>query len=90
MSPIKQILMGIAGAVVLSTIVKPSNAITFTIGVTTISGQGQFSSLPGVTTIDFESGAPTDGPVIYSAPGIGPTHGLTCKLNGRYSNHLRQ
>ncbi|MDE5122282.1 MAG: hypothetical protein O4965_20325 [Trichodesmium sp. St19_bin1] len=57
MSPIKQILMGIAGAVVLSTIVKPSNAITFTIGVTTISGQGQFSSLPGVTTIDFESGA---------------------------------
>ena len=29
--------------------------------------------MPGVTTIDFESGAPTDGPVIYSASSVGPT-----------------
>ncbi len=73
MTTIKQILMGIVGAVVKTTITKPSNAITFTIGGTTIPGQGQFSILPGVTTIDFESGAPTSGPVVYSAPGIGPT-----------------
>ncbi len=71
MTRIKQILTGIVGAVVLTTITKPSNAITFTIGGTTVPGQGQFSSLPGVTTIDFESGAPTSGPIVYSAPGSG-------------------
>lgn len=84
MTTIKQILMGIVGGVVLTTIAKPSNAITFTIGGTTVPGQGQFSSLPGVTTIDFESGAPTSGPIVYSAPGIGPTV-VSGSSQGHYS-----
>jgi hypothetical protein len=43
-----------------------------TFGGTPVAGQGQFSSVPGVTTIDFESGAPTSGLAVYSAPGPGP------------------
>ena len=85
MTKIKQILMGIIGGVVLTTIAKPSNAITFTTGGTTVPGQGQFSSLPGVTTIDFESGAPTSGPIVYSAPGFSPT-----VVSGNLANHYAQ
>lgn len=85
MTTIKQILMGIVGGVVLTTIAKPSNAITFTIGGKTVPGQGQFSSLPGVTTIDFESGVPTYGSIVYSDPGLGPT-----VVSGNLANHYAQ
>lgn len=49
-----------------------TSAITVTIGGIPVPGQGQISSVPGVTTIDFEAGVPTSGPVVYSAPGFGP------------------
>jgi hypothetical protein len=60
------------GAAVFTVISDPADAITLTFGGTPVAGQGQFSNVPGVTTIDFESGAPTSGLAIYSAPGPGP------------------
>ena len=60
------------GAAVFTAISAPADAITLTFGGTPVAGQGQFSSVPGVTTIDFESGAPTSGFAVYSAPGPGP------------------
>lgn len=44
----------------------PARAFNFSRGGTSVSGQGQFSSVSGVTTIDFESGAPTSGFATYS------------------------
>jgi len=43
-------------------------ALTITFGGTSIPGKGEFSTVPGATTIDFESGAPTSGMAIYSLP----------------------
>jgi hypothetical protein len=60
------------GAAVFTVISDPADAITLTFGGTPVAGQGQFSNVPGVTTIDFESGAPTSGLAIYSAPFPGP------------------
>ena len=56
------------GGVILNGLTKPASAITLSIGGIAVPGQGQFSSIPGVTTIDFESGAPTSGSVVYSTP----------------------
>jgi len=72
MASIKKLSALIMGAAVFSLISDPADAITLTFGGTAVAGQGQFSSVPGVTTIDFESGAPTSGLAIYSAPGPGP------------------
>ncbi|NER35795.1 MAG: PEP-CTERM sorting domain-containing protein [Oscillatoria sp. SIO1A7] len=44
----------------------PASAFSFSRGGTSVPGQGQFSSVSGVTTIDFESGAPTSGFATYS------------------------
>ena len=60
------------GAAVFTAISAPADAIMLTFGGTPVAGQGEFSSVPGVTTVDFESGAPTSGLAIYSAPGPGP------------------
>ncbi|NEP84283.1 MAG: hypothetical protein F6K39_42925 [Okeania sp. SIO3B3] len=74
MKAINTILTGILGSLLLTTIAKPSNAITFSTGGTSVAGEGQFSSMPGVTTIDFNSGAaPTSGDIVYSASGGSPT-----------------
>lgn len=62
----------IMGAAVFTVISDPADAIMLTFGGTPVAGQGEFSNVPGVTTIDFESGAPTSGLAIYSAPGPGP------------------
>jgi len=72
MTSIKKLSALIMGAAVFSVISDPADAITLTFGGTPVAGQGQFSSVPGVTTIDFESGAPTSGLAVYSAPGPGP------------------
>jgi hypothetical protein len=72
MASIKKLSALIMGAAVFTLISDPADAITLTFGGTAVAGQGQFSSVPGVTTIDFESGAPTSGLAIYSAPGPGP------------------
>jgi hypothetical protein len=72
MTSIKKLSALIMGAAVFTVIPDPANAITLTLGGTSVAGQGQFSNVPGVTTIDFESGAPTSGFAIYSAPGPGP------------------
>ena len=72
MASIKKLSALIMGAAVFTLISDPADAITLTFGGTAVAGQGQFSSVPGVTTIDFESGAPTSGFAVYSAPGPGP------------------
>jgi hypothetical protein len=72
MASIKKLSALIMGAAVFTAISAPAEAITLTFGGTPVAGQGQFSSVPGVTTIDFESGAPTSGLAVYSAPGPGP------------------
>ena len=72
MTSIKKLSASIMGAAVFTVISVPADAITLTLGGTPVAGQGQFSSVPGVTTIDFESGAPTSGLAVYSAPGPGP------------------
>jgi hypothetical protein len=72
MASIKKLSALIMGAAVFTLISDPADAITLTFGGTPVAGQGQFSSVPGVTTIDFESGAPTSGLAVYSAPGPGP------------------
>lgn len=73
MSTVKQLSMAAIGVAVWAGITNPVSAITLSIGGTSVPGQGQFSSVPGVKTINFESGVPTSGPAIYSAPGVGPT-----------------
>jgi hypothetical protein len=72
MNSIKKLSVVIMGAAVFSVISDPADAIMLTFGGTPVAGHGQFSNVPGVTTIDFESGAPTSGLAIYSAPGPGP------------------
>ena len=72
MTSIKKLSALIMGAAVFTAISAPADAITLTLGGTPVAGQGQFSNVPGVTTVDFESGAPTSGLAIYSAPGPGP------------------
>jgi len=72
MASIKKLSALIMGAAVFTAISAPADAIMLTFGGTPVAGQGQFSSVPGVTTIDFESGAPTSGLAVYSAPGPGP------------------
>ncbi len=73
MTTVKKFSIIAIGAAVWAGITNPVSAIMVSFGGTSVPGQGQFSSVPGVTTIDFDSGAPTSGPAIYSAPGIGPT-----------------
>jgi hypothetical protein len=73
MTTVKKFSIIAIGAAVWAGITNPVSAIMVSFGGTSVPGQGQFSSVPGAKTIDFESGAPTSGPVIYSAPGIGPT-----------------
>ncbi|MEG3959710.1 Npun_F0296 family exosortase-dependent surface protein [Microcoleus sp. herbarium2] len=72
MTSIKKLSASIMGAAVFTAISAPADAITLTFGGTSVAGRGQFSNVPGVTTIDFESGAPTSGLAVYSAPGPGP------------------
>jgi len=72
MTSIKKLSASIMGAAVFTAISAPAEAIMLTFGGTPVAGQGQFSNVPGVTTIDFESGAPTSGFAVYSAPGPGP------------------
>ena len=72
MTSIKKLSALIMGAAVFTAISAPADAIMLTFGGTPVAGQGQFSSVAGVTTIDFESGAPTSGLAVYSAPGPGP------------------
>jgi len=72
MTSIKKLSASIMGAAVFTAISAPADAITLTFGGTPVAGRGQFSNVPGVTTIDFESGAPTSGLAVYSAPGPGP------------------
>ena len=72
MTSINKLSVLIMGAAVFTVISDPADAIMLTFGGTPVPGQGQFSSVPGVTTVDFESGAPTSGLAIYSAPGPGP------------------
>jgi hypothetical protein len=73
MTTVKKLSMIAIGAAVWAGITNPVSAIMLSIGGTSVPGQGQFSSVAGATTINFESGAPTSGPAIYSAPGVGPT-----------------
>ena len=72
MTSIKKWSALIMGAAVFTAISAPADAIMLTFGGTPVAGQGEFSSVSGVTTVDFESGAPTSGLAIYSAPGPGP------------------
>ena len=72
MTYINKLSVVIMGAAAFTVISAPAEAIMLTFGGTPVAGQGQFSSVPGVTTIDFESGAPTSGLAIYSAPDPGP------------------
>jgi hypothetical protein len=72
MASTKKLSASIMGAAVFTAISGPADAIMLTFGGTPVAGQGQFSSVPGVTTVDFESGAPTSGFAVYSAPGPGP------------------
>ena len=72
MTSINKLSLVIMGAAVFTGIAAPADAITLTFGGTPVSGQGEFSNVAGATTVDFESGAPTSGLAIYSAPGPGP------------------
>ncbi|MEG4804658.1 hypothetical protein QUB63_28175 [Microcoleus sp. ARI1-B5] len=73
MTTVKKLSMVAIVSVFWAGIINPVSAIMVSFGGTSVPGKGQFSRVPGVTTIDFDSGAPTSGPAIYSAPGIGPT-----------------
>jgi hypothetical protein len=73
MTTIQKLCMAVVGAAFFSVTATPVSAITMSIGGTAVVGQGQFSSVPGAITIDFESGAPTTGSVVYSVPGANPT-----------------
>jgi len=89
MNSIKKLSVVIMGAAVFTVISDPADAIMLTVGGTPVAGQGQFSNVPGVTTIDFESGAPTSGLAIYSAPVPGPAvvtgnTGISLEDNTRY------
>src|ERR671933_1993947 len=72
MTSIKKLSALIMGAAAFTVISAPADASTLTFGGTSVAGQGQFFIVPGVTTIDFESGAPTSGLAVYSAPSPGP------------------
>lgn len=72
MTSIKKLSALIMGAAVFTVISDPADAIMLTFGGTPVAGQGQFSNVPGVTTVDFESGAQTSGLAVYSAPDPGP------------------
>jgi len=72
MTSINKLSLVMMGAAVFTVISAPADAIMLTFGGTPVAGQGQFSNVPGVTTIDFESGAPSSGFAIYSAPDPGP------------------
>ena len=72
MTSINKLSALIMGAAVFTVISDPADSIMLTFGGTPVAGQGQFSNVPGVTTVDFESGAPTSGFAVYSAPGPGP------------------
>jgi hypothetical protein len=72
MTSINKLSLVMMGAAVFTVISAPAEAIMLTFGGTPVAGQGQFSNVPGVTTVDFESGAPTSGLAVYSAPGPGP------------------
>lgn len=64
----RKLTIAAIGAATISLIANPANAISITLGGTSVSGQGQFSNVSGATTIDFESGAPTSGLAVYSLP----------------------
>lgn len=72
MFTLRTILMASVGSLFFASSM-PADAITLTFGGTQTLGLGQFSSVSGATTIDFELGAPTSGFAVYSAPGTGPT-----------------
>ncbi|MBP0029705.1 PEP-CTERM sorting domain-containing protein [Roseofilum sp. Guam] len=55
------------GVLLVGQFPNPAKAITFTLGGQYVPGQGQFSTVEGADTIDFNSGLPTDGLVTYSA-----------------------
>jgi len=89
MTSINKLSVVIMGAAVFTVISAPADAIMLTFGGTPVSGQGEFSNVPGVTTIDFESGAPTSGLAIYSAPISSPAvvtghTGISLEDNTRY------
>lgn len=60
------------GAAILGINTSPASAFNVSVGGISVPGQGQFSSEPGTTTIDFENGAPNSGFAVYSAPSPGP------------------
>lgn len=69
MVSVKKFSIALVGAVIITTATNPVNAITLSLGGTSVAGQGKFSSLPNVTTIDFNDGTvPSSGIAVYSTP----------------------
>ncbi|MEH2334592.1 Npun_F0296 family exosortase-dependent surface protein [Nostoc sp.] len=68
MSTVQKLSLALIGTAVVFMSANPANAITLNTGGTPSATKGIFSSVPGVTTVDFESGAPTTGFATYSTP----------------------
>ncbi|MDY6785074.1 MAG: PEP-CTERM sorting domain-containing protein [Cyanobacteriota bacterium] len=71
---VKKLFITLIGVSAFGIIAQSASAVTLSFGGTPLAGEGEFSSVAGVTTIDFNSGsAPTSGSIIYSAPTPGPS-----------------
>lgn len=72
------------GVAALASALNPVYAFTVTQGGRAVAGEGQFSNLDGVTTIDFNNGvASTTGFAVYSAPDPGASI-VSGSLSGFY------
>lgn len=80
MNILKNLSIILLGSAIAANFATPASAFNVTLGGTLVPGKGVFSSVTGATTIDFESGAPTSGPVVYSAPVV-----VSGNLSGFYA-----
>ncbi|MEH2425423.1 MAG: PEP-CTERM sorting domain-containing protein [Nostoc sp.] len=87
MSTIQKLSLALIGTAVVFMSANPANAITPKIGGTPSLEDGIFSSVPGVTTVNFETGAPTSGFAKYSSASGVPTV-VSGTSNGQYAAPL--
>jgi PEP-CTERM putative exosortase interaction domain len=86
MNNLQKLSITLLSGVIAAICAMPANAFQVTLGGTLVPGKGVFSDVPGATTIDFESGAPISGPVVYSSPYV--VSGSQFALYGTPNNDL--
>ncbi|MEH2250394.1 Npun_F0296 family exosortase-dependent surface protein [Nostoc sp.] len=87
MSTVQKLSLALVGTAVVFMSANPANAITAKIGGTPSATNGIFSSVPGVTTVNFETGAPNSGFAKYSTASGTPTV-VSGTSNGQYAAPL--